>query len=114
MNHCFTRLKSRQERAHVEVEADAAPDEPALQVPPVAERRLQLEDERQRIADALAAMNDTLRVPLVLRDADDLSYQEIAEQLGIGVSAAKMRVKRGREAFRAAYLRDREEPGSAA
>jgi RNA polymerase sigma-70 factor (ECF subfamily) len=45
-------------------------------------------------------MNDTLRVPLMLCDADGLSYEEIAEQLGIGLSAVKMRIKRGREEFR--------------
>ena len=45
-------------------------------------------------------MSDALRLPLLLRDADGLSYEEIAVQLGIGLSAVKMRIKRGREEFR--------------
>ena len=48
-------------------------------------------------------MSETLRVPLVLCDMDELSYQEIAEELGIGMSATKMRIKRGREEFRRLY-----------
>ena len=36
----------------------------------------------------------------MLRDGDGLSYEEIAAELGIGLSAVKMRIKRGREEFR--------------
>jgi len=46
---------------------------------------------------------DTLRVPLLMSDMDQLSCQEIAETLGLGLSAVKMRIKRGREAFRSRY-----------
>ena len=51
-------------------------------------------------------MLHSLRIPLILRDLDGLSYQAIAEELGIGLSAAKMRVKRGREAFRERFEDD--------
>jgi RNA polymerase sigma-70 factor (ECF subfamily) len=48
-------------------------------------------------------MTDTLRIPLVLRDMDGFSYEELAANLGIGLSAVKMRIKRAREEFRARY-----------
>ena len=48
----------------------------------------------------LLQVSETLRIPLVLRDMDGMSYEEIAEELGIGLSAVKMRIKRGREEFR--------------
>lgn len=111
VNHCFTRLRSRRGQPHVDVDAETAAREPALQVSPAAERRLHVEDQRQRIADVLDTMAETLRIPLLLRDADGLSYQEIADRLDIGISAAKMRVKRGREAFREQYSQMRDEPG---
>jgi len=45
----------------------------------------------------LEEVPDTFRVPLLMRHMEGLSYDEIAAVLGIGVSAAKMRVKRGRD-----------------
>ena len=42
-------------------------------------------------------------IPLVLRDMDGMAYDEIADQLGIGLSAVKMRIKRGREEFRRVF-----------
>ena len=42
------------------------------------------------------------RVPIVLFHFDDLSYQEIAERLGVSVGKVKTDIHRGREALRAA------------
>ena len=53
-------------------------------------RRIDLEE-------ALGKVPETLRLPLVLKHVEGLSYEEISGVLGIGVSAAKMRVKRGRD-----------------
>jgi RNA polymerase sigma factor (sigma-70 family) len=64
------------------------------------ERAVQALNRRRRISETLDALSESLRVPLLLRDADGFSYQEIAEHLGIGLSAAKMRIKRAREEFR--------------
>jgi hypothetical protein len=38
-----------------------------------------------------------LRIPLLLCDMDGLSYREVAESLGLSLSATKMRIKRARE-----------------
>lgn len=52
---------------------------------------------RAALEEALARIPETLRVPLVLKHMEGLSYEEISAVLGIGVSAAKMRVKRARD-----------------
>jgi RNA polymerase sigma-70 factor (ECF subfamily) len=53
--------------------------------------------DRLELEQALAGIPPQQRVPLVLKYVEGLSYDEIANVLGIRVSAAKMRVKRGRE-----------------
>lgn len=101
-NHCLNFVK-RKRRAHVSVD-DVAPDaSEELVVAAQGDRAVLLDEERQRIDRVLNDMSETLRVPLVLRDMDEFSYQEIADKLGVGLSAVKMRIKRGREEFRRLY-----------
>lgn len=52
---------------------------------------------RIALEKALRDMPERVRIPLVLKHVEGLSYEEISGVLGIGVSAAKMRVKRGRD-----------------
>lgn len=47
--------------------------------------------------EAIGQIPVTLRIPLVLKHVEGLAYEDIARVLGIGISAAKMRVKRGRD-----------------
>lgn len=54
----------------------------------------QLVDDR--IVEAIEALPDTFRVPLVLSDLEGLSYGEIAAQLDIPVGTVKSRLHRAR------------------
>ena len=103
VNHCLNFLRGKRGRQHVDVDSPETQDEPALQVPPSAHAELLAGEERRRIQAVLDAMPETLGVALLMRDLVGLAYQEIAETLGIGLSATKMRIKRGREEFRRLY-----------
>jgi RNA polymerase sigma-70 factor, ECF subfamily len=52
---------------------------------------------RIELQRALARLSDEDREALLLKYLDDQTYEDMAEQLGVGVSALKMRVKRARE-----------------
>jgi RNA polymerase sigma-70 factor (ECF subfamily) len=52
------------------------------------------------IEAALARVNPVFREVVVLRDIEDLSYDEIAEVLQISIGTVKSRIMRGREALR--------------
>lgn len=99
-NHCINFVRKKRLRM-VDLEPQVV--EQAASTPPKAEVALERADTRSRVGKALLALNETLRIPLVLRDMDDMPYDEIAQQLGIGLSAVKMRIKRGREEFRRAF-----------
>ena len=49
---------------------------------------------------ALATLPATHREVFLLKHVEELSYEEISEMLGVGISALKMRVARSREALR--------------
>lgn len=56
-----------------------------------------VEDERSRmIAKAIAALPPKYRVPIILRDVEGRTYDEIAEILELGLGTTKSRISRGR------------------
>ena len=57
-------------------------------------------ETRALVEDALAKMNPNFRAVVVLRDIEDLSYEEIAGVLDISLGTVKSRILRGREALR--------------
>lgn len=62
---------------------------------------LALNGERhQLIENALREINADFRTAVVLRDLEDLSYEEISEVLQISLGTVKSRILRGREALR--------------
>lgn len=56
---------------------------------------------RPRLEAALGKLSPQLRAVVVLKDVHEWSHAEIAEQLGITVTAAKVRLHRARRALRA-------------
>ena len=55
---------------------------------------------RARLESAVAELPPRLRAVVVLRDIYDLNHAEIAEELGISESAAKVRLHRARRKLR--------------
>ena len=60
-------------------------------------------EQRSLIALALAQLPEKQRSILLLRDNEGLAYAEIADVLGLSLSAVKVNLFRARNAFRAAY-----------
>jgi RNA polymerase sigma-70 factor (ECF subfamily) len=57
-------------------------------------------DDRGRLVAALGELPHTLRIVVVLRDVYDLPHRDIARELGISQSAAKVRLHRARRILR--------------
>ena len=61
------------------------------------------------VTEALTHVPEPYRTALVLRDLEEMSYDEIAEVLQISLGTVKSRITRGRDALRkklAAYVRE--------
>jgi RNA polymerase sigma factor (sigma-70 family) len=54
------------------------------------------QDLRAQLREALQTLPATLRTAVVLRDLQELSYQEIADRLGLPEGTVKSRINRGR------------------
>jgi RNA polymerase sigma-70 factor, ECF subfamily len=57
---------------------------------------------QEMIEAALAELNPVFRTAVVLRDIEELSYEEIADVLQVSLGTIKSRILRGREALRKA------------
>ena len=114
VNHCLNHLRKTRGATMVDIDEAEIQGHGALRTPPTAHVELQAVGDREQIVGVLDAMSDTLRIPLMLRDGDGLSYEEIADQLGIGLSAVKMRIKRARQEFRERFAGASVQPGSSA
>jgi RNA polymerase sigma-70 factor (ECF subfamily) len=60
------------------------------------QRQTLAHEEHRQVARALAEVDLTYRVPLVLREIEGRSYEEIAEVLGVRIGTVKSRLSRGR------------------
>ncbi len=69
-------------------------------------------EQRALIESALAGLGPVFRSAVILRDIEDLSYEEIAAVLQVNLGTVKSRILRGREALRK-KLTGRLEPGPA-
>ena len=58
------------------------------------------EERHQLIESALREINPDFRTVVILRDLEDLSYEEIADVLRISLGTVKSRILRGRESLR--------------
>jgi RNA polymerase sigma-70 factor (ECF subfamily) len=103
VHHCLNFLKKQEGKMQVQIDEDSSVYFEHLKVAPTAHGDFESMDNRRLITRVLDSLPSTLRVPLIMRDMDDLSYEEIANALGLGLSAAKMRIKRAREEFRRRY-----------
>ena len=107
-NVCLTQLKRRTQLGNVvmldeaigEVEQASAEIVPAsLNSRPDAELLAKI--ERARVQTALKKLPQNLREIVVLREFEDLSYQEISEVVGVPVGTVMSRLSRARERLKA-------------
>lgn len=101
VNHCLNQRRAEKKHgASVSIEDEAVADASQLQVRPEAEAALARTADVTRVRLAVASLSDTLRVPLVMRELDEMSYEEIAQALQVSLSAVKMRILRARQELR--------------
>jgi RNA polymerase sigma-70 factor (ECF subfamily) len=95
-NLCIDHYRSvRKERATMARDVDASELTPASRERgPLAQ--LEHSDLKEIIRRAMSELPDALRVAVTLRDLQEFSYQEIADQLHLPEGTVKSRINRGR------------------
>lgn len=101
-NHCLNRLRARSARKESPepdpdlTSADPAAVESFQSASPTPLESLEEQELARRLQQALDALPENQRQVIILKRFGDLSYQEIAAQLGISVAAVDGLIKRAR------------------
>ena len=95
-NLCIDHYRSvRKERETIDRQVDPNELTPASSDPgPMA--ALEQRDRVTLLRQALGQLPDTLRTAVLMRDIQEMSYQEIADKLGLPEGTVKSRINRGR------------------
>lgn len=103
-NYCIDHYRASKREREVMVEDLLAFDQ-AASSSGNPQRRLEESDRRSFLRAGLERLPDKLREAVVLRDLQGLSYQEMADRLGLPEGTVKSRINRGREELARLLLR---------
>jgi RNA polymerase sigma-70 factor (ECF subfamily) len=116
MNCCLSHLRKERLRRHGSLdEPSGSAEEPwSARLPAEGElsaaRHVEQAEMRAALLRAMQELDPDMRAILVLRDLQDLDYQQIGEVLGIPIGTVKSRLFRARLALRAAARLELNEP----
>ena len=98
-HYCIDLLRRRRSEQRVLEPADPEGPEPAASDTSPLEDLL-AQEERKRVRAAIARLPERYSIPLVLRYYNEMSYEEIAERLGVSHENVKTLIFRAKEKLR--------------
>ncbi len=106
-HHCIDRLRKRR-ATHISID-----DNPVLENlqedTPQPEHQALEQEQSVELQGLINLLEPEYRTPLVLRYWEEMSYEEIAEAMGVTVAAVKSRLFRARQQLMALYDSDQSE-----
>ena len=109
-NYCIDRYRASKREKEVLVDDLLAFDQATASAGSNPQRSLEDRDRSSFLRRGLDRLPEKLREAVVLRDLQGLSYQEMAERLGLPEGTVKSRINRGREEL-ARLLLKAQQPG---
>lgn len=103
-HHCIDRLRKRR-ATHISID-DNPVLENLVEDSPQPEHQALESEQGAELQALISQLDPDYRTPLVLRYWEELSYEEIAQSMGVTVAAVKSRLFRARQQLMALYERN--------
>jgi len=101
VNHCRNRLKMLQRRGFFTSNSIDDPEHPIhLSSVDSPERQIEKTDRIRTVRAAIAAMPDAEKEVLIMRDLQEMTYEEISEVLAVPLGTVKSKLNRARTALK--------------
>lgn len=103
VNVCRDELRKRQRRPTVSLDDSPNNNNTTFEVrctAPTPEEVLDRTETQAMVQQCLNTLSDDYRIILVMREIQELSYEEIAESLGCSLGTVKSRLNRARQALK--------------
>ena len=103
VNVCRDELRKRQRRPTVSLDEPTGENNNTYEIrshAPGPEEMLDRSETQAMIQECLNTLSDDYRTILVMREIQDLAYEEIAELLGCSLGTVKSRLSRARQALK--------------
>lgn len=102
VNHCITRIRRRPPGIHLSLEDYGMAERTMAQLtaPESQDGELLRSEERRKVRDALTLLTEDQRVVIELKFFQEMTFEEIAEILGIPLSTIKSRLYSGLETLK--------------
>jgi RNA polymerase sigma-70 factor, ECF subfamily len=102
VNHCLNEIRSRRSQPAVAAPIDDLMEEPAGADP---DARMKRDELQAAVKAALGALPENQRMAVLLARYQDLSYEEIAETMGLSLEAVKSVLFRAKENLKISLAR---------
>jgi len=99
VNHCITRVRRRPQGIHLSIDGDGAELRPVeqLMIKESQAGELMRSEQRRRVMDALSHLQAEQQAVIELKFFQEMTFEEIADALGIPLSTIKSRLYSGLE-----------------
>ena len=112
VNACIDEMRRRKGRESISIDAEDEESGLALQIEDAslgAEERVIQNETVSEVRAAIDKLSEEHKTVIILRDLQDMTYEQVAQTLDLSIGTVKSRLARARKSLKDIILKDREQ-----
>ncbi len=112
VNACIDEMRRRKEKDNISIDAEDEESGLTLQIEDTslgAEERVIQNETVSEVRMAIDKLSEEHKTVIILRDLQDMTYEQVAQTLDLSIGTVKSRLARARKSLKDIILKDREQ-----